>query len=204
MCESHSFVSDFLRPHGLYSPWNSPGQNARVGSLSLLQGIFPTQGSNPGLPYCRRILYQLSQKGSPRTDYLYPKQCFSYASDQQQFNKHVLSRAWGWSGDRRTLLWKNVWSNYTQPLFEHLLKEEKPPWIPASWINTEKVTFYSLWKNVSHMVISPSSPICLIFSKLNIPKSFNHLACVQQIFHYPAHFLNMHFEFSTSPFKCGI
>ena len=46
-------------------PWNSPGQNTGVGSLSLLQGIFPTQGSNPGLPRCRRILYQLSHKGSP-------------------------------------------------------------------------------------------------------------------------------------------
>ena len=41
-------------------------QNTRVGSLSPLQGIFPTQGSNPGLPHCRRILYQLSHKGSPR------------------------------------------------------------------------------------------------------------------------------------------
>ena len=48
------------------SPWNSPGQNTGVGSLSLLQGIFPTQGSNPGLPHCRWILYQLSHKGSPR------------------------------------------------------------------------------------------------------------------------------------------
>ena len=38
-----------LRPHGLYSPWNSPGQNTGVGSLSLFQGIFPTQGSNPTL-----------------------------------------------------------------------------------------------------------------------------------------------------------
>ena len=46
------------------SPWNSPGQNTRVDSLSLLQGIFPTQGSDPGLPHCRRILYQLSHKGS--------------------------------------------------------------------------------------------------------------------------------------------
>ena len=48
------------------SPWNSLGQNTGVSSLSLLQGIFPTQGLNPGLPHCRRILYQLSQKGSPR------------------------------------------------------------------------------------------------------------------------------------------
>ena len=46
------------------SPWNSPGQNTGVGSLSLLQGIFPTQGSNPCLLHCRRILYQLSHKFS--------------------------------------------------------------------------------------------------------------------------------------------
>ena len=57
-------VSDSLRPQGLYSPWNSPGQNTGVGSLSLLQGIFPTEGSNSGLPYCGQILYQLSHKGS--------------------------------------------------------------------------------------------------------------------------------------------
>ena len=48
------------------SPRSSPGQNIGVGSLSLLQGIFPTQGSNPGLLHCRRILYQLSHKGSPK------------------------------------------------------------------------------------------------------------------------------------------
>ena len=52
-------------PHGLYSPWNSPGQNTGVGRLSLLQGIFLTQGSNPGLLHCRYILYQLSHKGGP-------------------------------------------------------------------------------------------------------------------------------------------
>ena len=68
--ESHSAGSDSSWPHGLYrtswTPWNSPGQNTGVGNLSLLQGIFPTQGSNPGLPHCRQILYQLSHKGSPR------------------------------------------------------------------------------------------------------------------------------------------
>ena len=42
-------MSGSLQPHGLYSPWNSPGQNTRAGSFSLLQGIFPTQGSKPGL-----------------------------------------------------------------------------------------------------------------------------------------------------------
>ena len=49
--ESRSFMSNSLWPHWLYSPWNSPGQNTGVGSLSLLQGIFPTQGLNPGLPH---------------------------------------------------------------------------------------------------------------------------------------------------------
>ena len=62
--ESHWVVSSSLLSHGLYSPWNSPGQNTGVGKLSLLQGIFPTQGSNPGLPHCRQILYQLSHQES--------------------------------------------------------------------------------------------------------------------------------------------
>ena len=67
--ESHSVMSDSLWPQGLYRPWNSPGHNGEstgVDSLSLLQGIFPTQKSNPCLPHCRQILYQQSHKGSPR------------------------------------------------------------------------------------------------------------------------------------------
>ena len=63
--ESHLVVSDSLRPHGLSAarllcPWSSPGQNPGVGSLTLLQGIFPNQGWNPGLLHCRQILYHLS------------------------------------------------------------------------------------------------------------------------------------------------
>ena len=49
-----------------YILWNSSGQSTGMGSLSLLQGIFPTLGSNPGLLLCRWILFQLSHKGSPR------------------------------------------------------------------------------------------------------------------------------------------
>ena len=63
--ESHSVVSDSLWPQTILS-WNSPGHNTGMGSRSLLQGIFPTQGSNLGLPHCRRILYQLSHKASPK------------------------------------------------------------------------------------------------------------------------------------------
>ena len=64
--ESRSVVSSSLQHNGLYCPWNSLGQNNGVSSLSLLQGIFPTQVSNPGLPHCRWILYQLSHQESPR------------------------------------------------------------------------------------------------------------------------------------------
>ena len=64
--ESCSVVSSSLWPHGLYSPWNSPGWNTGVSSLSLFQGIFPTEGLNPRLLHCRQILYQLSHKGSPK------------------------------------------------------------------------------------------------------------------------------------------
>ena len=68
---SHSVVSDPLWPQGLkptrlLCPWNSPGKNAGIGCHALLQGIFPTEGSNPGLQHCRQILYQLSHQGSPR------------------------------------------------------------------------------------------------------------------------------------------
>ena len=70
VCISCSVMSDSLRPHGLQPsrflcPWNSPGKNTGVGCHFLLQGIFPTQGSNLGLLYCRQILYCLSHQGSP-------------------------------------------------------------------------------------------------------------------------------------------
>ena len=67
--ESRSVVSDSLQPHEPYSSWNSPGQNTGVGSLSLFQGTLPTQGLNPGLPHCRRILYPLSHT---QEEALYP------------------------------------------------------------------------------------------------------------------------------------
>ena len=66
-----SVVSSSFRPHGLWPagllcPWDSPGKNTGVGCHFLLQGIFPTGGSNQGLPHCRQILYHLSHQGSPR------------------------------------------------------------------------------------------------------------------------------------------
>jgi len=78
-----------------YSPWNTPGKNTGVGSHSLLQGIFPSQGSNPGLPHSRQILYQLSHQGSPRTPewVVYP---FSSGNDVNQLQ--LLYCWWVFSG----------------------------------------------------------------------------------------------------------
>ena len=68
-CSSLSCVQLFVTPWTVaprfLSPWNSLGKNTGVGSHSLLQGIFSTQGSNPGLLHCRQILYHLSHQGSP-------------------------------------------------------------------------------------------------------------------------------------------
>ena len=64
--ESPLVVSNSLWPHGLHQSMEFSRPDTGVSSLSLLQGIFPTQGSNPGLLHCRWILYQLSHQGSPR------------------------------------------------------------------------------------------------------------------------------------------
>ena len=63
--ESPSVMSHSFKPHGLYSPSNSPGQNTGVGSCSLPQGIFPIQGSNPGLPHCKRFFISWATLGNP-------------------------------------------------------------------------------------------------------------------------------------------
>ena len=98
VCESQSCST--LRPHRLQParflcPWNSPGKNTRVGCHSLLQGIFPTQGSNPGLPRCRRILYHLSHQGSLQW-------CVTSSKTAQLGVIQPLA-VWGWAGAQETL-----------------------------------------------------------------------------------------------------
>ena len=67
---SHSVVSDSFVTHGLQltrllCPWDSPGKNTGVACHSLLQGIFPTKESNPGLLHCSQIPHRLNHQGSP-------------------------------------------------------------------------------------------------------------------------------------------
>ena len=97
-------MSGTLLPHGLYSPWNSPGQNTGVGSHSLLQGIFPTLGLNPGLLHCRQILYQLSHKGSPY--YLVgPNVIMSPEESESEIFKDITVLALKMEGTVRQRMW---------------------------------------------------------------------------------------------------
>ena len=83
--ESGSVMSESSQPHGLYSPRNSLGQNTGIGTLSLLQEIILTQGLNPGLLHCRRILYQLSHNGSPFSSAWHD---YSHFNKNQTFPQH--------------------------------------------------------------------------------------------------------------------
>ena len=104
-------VAQSFRPSGLYSPWNSPGQNTGVGSLSLLQRIFPTQGLNPCLLHCRWILHKLSFKGSPHWR---EKRC------NQRRDKELLPGPHGSGGlNYGNSEGSERWSNWG-----HILKEE--------------------------------------------------------------------------------
>ena len=87
-------MSDSLWPQGpwparLLCSWGSPDRNSGEGCYALLQGIFPTQGSNPGLPHCRRILYQLTYQGSPRMVYMHCKKVGSWVI-QYKFIKFLV------------------------------------------------------------------------------------------------------------------
>ena len=70
VCVSRSVLSNSLQSCGLWPirllcSWDFPGKNSGVGSHSLLQGIFLTQGLNPGFLHCRQILCHVSHEENP-------------------------------------------------------------------------------------------------------------------------------------------
>ena len=137
-------MSNSLWPHGLYSSWSSPGQNTGVSSLSLLQGIFPTQGLNPCLPHCRQILYQLSHKGSPFIALQHIKKQRHYFANKgpsSQGYGFSSSHVWMWALDyKESWVLRNwcFWSLLLEKTLENPLdfKEIKPvnPKGNQSWI----------------------------------------------------------------------
>ena len=112
-------MSDSLWPHGLYSPWNSLGQNTGVGSLSLHQGISPTRGSNPGLPHFGRILYQLSHQESPC------KSSF-FLVHEKDFNNSISSRNYNNFSSMYSTFWL---SHHSDPTISQARADVRAIWL---------------------------------------------------------------------------
>ena len=124
-------VCDSLTSHGLQLPGKSTG----VGCHFLLQRIFPTQGSNPGLPHCRQMLYPLSRQGSPNVCVSYCFQFYSeYAAHQcwcfyleqtscpracglkNQWRFPVIKEAWTGVGGGKMAVWPGAWEASVEPI----------------------------------------------------------------------------------------
>ena len=170
--ESCSVVSNSLRTHGL-SSWNSPGQNTGVGSLSLLQGIFPTQGLNPGLPHCRQILNQLSHKWSPRILewVVYP---FSRGSSRPRNRSGVSHIAGGFftNWTMYQIDWSTWWEGHF--LFKQFSSLRIPSrvWCSLSVLHTYKpVTFF--WRSQEARVSGMN-----FITLLGFCKSFSSYRCL--------------------------
>ena len=108
----------------LLSPWNSPGRNIGVGCYSLLQGIFPTQGSNPRLLHCGWVLYRLKPQGSPERGVFFSKleALMLIISENQIFTDRV--RYW--------VLHGCPWiSNRAEALHTKSLPPQESRWLPV-------------------------------------------------------------------------
>ena len=140
--ENCSVMSDSLQLHG---PWDSPGQNSGVGSLSLLQGIFPIQGSNSGLLHCRWIVYQLSHTGSPRIRewVAYP---FSSGSSRPGNRTGVSCLAGGFFTNWAI---REALTEYIIPQFKKNLKERGTEQVLSLWLNFHKLSSPDLFSSLS-------------------------------------------------------
>ena len=127
-------MSNSLRPHGLQPtrllcPWNFPDKNTGAGCHFLLQGIFPTQVSNLGLPLYRQMLYRLSHQGSP---------CMLY----NVYIKVYMQSSVTLFKDTITCLPNIYFSSFLASIILTLLMW-KHPWLIIS---------ASTWQSVAHMV----------------------------------------------------
>ena len=140
-------MSDLLPPHGLYSPWNSLSQNTGMGSCSLLQRIFPTQGSNLGLPHCRqtagwlisnRNLFFIVLEGSPKERHpqiqRLVRTCFPV---HKQLSSHcVLTRWKGQGNSLESLIWALIPFMRAPTLWPHLFAKASSPNIIELWVRS--------------------------------------------------------------------
>ena len=139
---SCSVLSGFLQQ---YSPWKSLGQNTpRVGSCSLLQGIFPTQGSNPGLLHCRQILYQLSYLGNLRTEKHLKGSCVDSHTPKPSSEAALWKAPKIYVKETHFLILKCC-AERQRPV--GILSRDRRWWVPPSWspsalLNLESATYF--------------------------------------------------------------
>ena len=123
-------VSNSFWPHGLYTPWNSPGQNTKVGSLSPLQVTFLTQESYTGLPHFRQILYQLIYQGS--LNFWIGSPLMFFVRHKWGFKLTFITSGWSNSLNVTVLrlatwsLW--IHSGYKINIYEGLGQDEEKEW----------------------------------------------------------------------------
>ena len=139
-CVSHSAMSDSLQAHGLQPatllcPWNSPGKNTGMGCHFLLQGIFPTQGLNPGLLCCRQILLPLSHQRS-----LYQYNCLTITPIKRGIKCLFITEA---IPVRHRISLKIMKNNNFWPCFRHFKLESRQTLCSLlNIINTFSSCFY--------------------------------------------------------------
>ena len=116
-----------MTPWTIYSPCNFPGQNTGVGSLFLLQQIFPTQGLSPGLLHCRRILHQLSPQGA----HFGGRKC-KVCPQRSPFSPAGTRREG--QGCRRLQLLQSLPAMPSAQLGSPVLMADRSPGVPVSWL----------------------------------------------------------------------
>ena len=148
--DSHSVVSDSLRPYEPYSarplcPWNSPGMNTRMGSHSLLQRIFLTQGSNPGFLHCRQILYHLSHNisliGQLLISSAFLSNCNHLLLDLLPLIFHLLLFWFTTLISHKSDIVSPFWNTF----YKVLSRTESSLHSPAWWLWTQKMTLLSAY-----------------------------------------------------------
>ena len=132
-------MHDSVWPYGLDSPWNSPGQNSRVGSLSLLQGIFPTQGLNLGLLHCRWISLPAEPQGKPKNTRVGSLSLLQQIFLTQELNRGLLHcrqilYQLGYQGNRTVQVYSIIiWHLYTS--------QWSSPQVPKSVVTIQLTPF---------------------------------------------------------------
>ena len=179
---SHSTVPNSLQPNGLeptrlLCPWNSPGKNTGVGCPVLLQGIFLTQGLNPGLLHCGQILYHLSHQGSPISKKSKAKESSNYCTIA--LISHTIER---WCSKSWELGFNSTWTENFQMFKLDLEKAEGTRdqtanirWILDKAREVQKNIYFCFIDYAKAFDCMDHNKVWKILKEMGIP---NHLTCL--------------------------